>query len=343
MTKKSVFAMLALAMMLGVAVPSAGAFASEGTLEVQNAGDGETTDEKTEGTALEASYVLSFAELYNRVQTSESFKEYRDNKPLVDAYVVLVNASSNAKMVLEDVPGYSAGGVHIKVGDDKDKTFKSEWNTKLSDTTKTAISNVKFYNAIATLKKDPLYSSDAKFKKFIDDEEISINAAKAVVVQKLSAAYPTEAATIQAMSLDDLMKKFDEYVKGEENFAPWLVLSAADDELADEGFVTTTADGTKILNTTEMMKKYNEDKIAEGYIAYATAAAQIDPEATKGLAPYKLPDTSVGTPEAPDSGLISMLEEGSVDVGVMVTVILAAVATIAGAGFIAKLYIKHKF
>lgn len=348
MSRKSVFAMLALVMMLGVAMPSVGAFASDGTLEALDAG-GKTDDTNTEtttdadSTALEASYVLSFAELFSRVQTGAGFKEYRDNAPLVDAYITFLNASATAKTVLEDIDKYSAGGLHIAIKNDDDQTFQSDWNTKLSADTKTKINNVQFYNAIATLKQDPLYTTDAEFKKFIDGEEAAINAAKAVIVEKLSAVYPTEATTIQGMSMNELLKKFDAYMKTEEKFASWLALALYDDVLVNEGLVVTASDGTKMLNTVEITKKYEEDKIVTAYAKYAAVAVQVDPEAAKGLAAYKLPQTGVETPEAPDTGLVAMIEEGSIDMGLVVMVVLSAVVAIAGVGFVAKLYVKHKF
>jgi len=84
---------------------------------------------------------------------------------------------------------------------------------------------------------------------------------------------------------------------------------------------------------------------AEQMVAYskmAAAAEAIDPTVMKGLMAYKLPDTSAGV-DAPDTGIIGLIESGALDLGMITLIVSVVVASLAGAGLIAKLYLKHKF
>lgn len=81
------------------------------------------------------------------------------------------------------------------------------------------------------------------------------------------------------------------------------------------------------------------------YSKLAAAAKAVDSTVMKGLMAYELPTTSAPEekPTTPDSGIVGLIESGALDLGTVMLIVSVAVAGLAGAALIAKLYLKHKF
>lgn len=105
----------------------------------------------------------------------------------------------------------------------------------------------------------------------------------------------------------------------------------------------------------DLTKKYSANELVNYYGVLAVAAQAIDPFSVNNLAPFEMPDTSVGTPEekpstdnndkvnTPNTGIVGLFEAGALDLGTITLIASVAVASVAGLGLIAKLYLKRKF
>lgn len=168
-------------------------------------------------------------------------------------------------------------------------------------------------------------------------ESLPANAAESQVtaaVSALRAALPSTTEDLATLTKEQLL----EAAKATKDFAK---NQAMYDALS---FVRTLTTGGATLTAEAIEGVYATE--AEQMVAYskmAAAAEAIDPTVMKGLMAYKLPDTSTGDMNTPDTGIIGLIESGALDLGMVTLIIAAAVATIAGASLVAKLYLKHKF
>lgn len=342
--KTRVLAALALAFTLGVAVPVAGASAVAGDdAEVST----QSSDDEATNETAQASYVSSLADLYQRINDRTAFKEYREFRPIAGAIVVYDALSEKVENIQQ-----AADQLGLKTTEN--------YYEKLSDATKTAVGSKSIFDSLTQLKADALYTSNADFKSVVDSFETELAAAKTKLTGWLKANSSTEAATIDAMtpaqlmeavakamgvdqigsSSTDLEEFFDNIADllKSNKYADFLVLYQIE-EFLDQ--YTKTEGGKTVLDTAAMNAAEGGDKgWTLVYQMYGAVANIIDPTVLDGLASLSLPNTSVGTP---DSGLVEMIENGSIDKGTVFIIIAGAVATIAGGSALAKLYLKRKF
>lgn len=125
------------------------------------------------------------------------------------------------------------------------------------------------------------------------------------------------------------------------------------------GFIRTlTSNGSSAL-TEAMVNTLNTNAQASKYTAMRTAAVALKPNIAHNLmGASTLPDTGAGDNDndndnsgngdktdvtTPDTGIVGMIESGALDLGTVTLIASVVVASIAGLGLIAKLYLKHKF
>ncbi len=167
-------------------------------------------------------------------------------------------------------------------------------------------------------------------------EALPANAAESQIntaVSALRAALPAATPNLSTLTKEQLL----ETAKATADFAKNKAMYDA------LGFVRTLTTGGQTLTAAAIDGVYATE--AEQMVAYskmAAAAEAIDPAVMKGLMAYKLPDTSAGV-DAPDTGIIGLIESGALDLGMITLIVSVVVAGLAGAGLIAKLYLKHKF
>ncbi len=120
--------------------------------------------------------------------------------------------------------------------------------------------------------------------------------------------------------------------------------------------------GTTTITAKLLNDKYNSDELAKYYGSMFEAAKVIDATAVNNLMPAELPNTGSDDkngsgegingddkngedekPEAPNTGIVGLFESGALDLGTITLIVSVAVASVAGLGLIAKLYLKHKF
>ncbi len=115
--------------------------------------------------------------------------------------------------------------------------------------------------------------------------------------------------------------------------------------------------GTTVITADLLNAKYpaaeGKNELADYYGAMAVAAAAIDASSVNNLLPFTMPDTSVGgdpKPEekpsdvnTPNTGIVGLIESGALDLGMVTLIASVAVASVAGLGLIAKLYLGKKF
>ncbi len=122
-----------------------------------------------------------------------------------------------------------------------------------------------------------------------------------------------------------------------------------------EGSTVTDASLQSLLKTA-----YGSDsaKLMKDYSTMGNAAKAIDSTVLKNLLATNIPDTSAPggddkpttNPDgqkpginAPGTGIVGLFESGALDLGTITLIVSVAVASLAGLGLIAKLYLKHKF
>lgn len=356
--KVQVLAALALAFSLGLAMPSA-VFASE-----ENAGepapqsntaedskaegddkpaaqsdgvegankDGDGTGDKEEVLDLPESVV----ELYSRIQKRETFKNYRAAEKLVG------NTINVKKDSLRDATDYLKH-VDISIASGGGETTWA-WDV-VSQTTKNAVKDKKVYEVLDVLKADAAYTSNAGYKSVVDNITALVQSETAEEVKQVKALFP-DLTNVDTMTLDKLVETAESlpnYEKFEDLYTASVFLF---------GFVEgDTTDEATTIDLAELKEAYKgeagEIKLLLNYNELAKAAVAIDDTVMSGLADWKLPTTSTGTdeekPKVPETGIIGLIESGAVDLGTVTLIVSAIVAGLAGAGLIAKLYLKHKF
>lgn len=328
--KLQVLAVLALAFSLGLVAPNAAVFASEegaGTPVAQNAAEGGNQDgdgagDKEEALKLDASIV----ELYNRIQTKDSFKGYRD------AVTLIANTEKAESQLLISAEQW-AKNIEIYP--------LSVWFTISSSATKTALQDKAVYESVEIFKNDNAYNTNAQYKATIDALEQEINTVVATERAQIEALNP-DVKDVDEMNLKMLvntakrLKNYDKY-------------KALYDSLQFTEDAVLNNDDTK-LSLDKLHALYNEDQLVLSYNKMAVAANAIDDTVMTGLdASWKLPTTSAGEDDkktdvtTPNTGIVGMIETGALDLATLTLIASVVVASIAGLGLIAKLYLKHKF
>ncbi len=144
--------------------------------------------------------------------------------------------------------------------------------------------------------------------------------------------------------------------KGIENYDKYAALYNSMNfirEALPEGVTDISAITAEQLNTKYPMVD-GKDPLVNYYTAFGTAANNIDASVMNNL--IKLPNTSVpggdDKPEekpddnkvnTPNTGIVGLIESGALDLGMVTLIASVAVASVAGLGLIAKLYLKKKF
>lgn len=310
--KVQILAALALAFSLGMMVPSA-TYAAEGSGDVETQADGgSTSDKKTLGLAA------SIAALYNKVQNDESFAGYQKAIALINAVDAYAPYTESAETVLKKVDG---------------TTDKTLW-ASLSEATQKKLAGKTGVESIAILKDSDDYTT---LGTQIDALGTAITNAQTTLAGQVKALRPT------VTGVDDMTgAALINAAKGLDKYDEYAALYKATD------FVRAIATaGTDLTEADVKAKLPNETMQMTGYNAMAVAAVAINPKATEGLYSYTLPETSVGGDknevEAPNTGIVGLIESGALDMGTITLIVSVAVASVAGLGLIAKLYLKHKF
>ncbi len=173
--------------------------------------------------------------------------------------------------------------------------------------------------------------------------EANLTSARNTLISQMQALAPT--VPVSADMSDAQLIEAAKQLPPAGSYAKYAALYHAVDAL-------TTKLGVNSLNdvTEDAVTKLSVAEQNQFYNSIAAAAVAVNSGALEGLIPGTLPDTSVpdsenpGTkPGAPDTGIVGLFESGAIDAATMVMIIAAAVAALAGAGIVAKLYLKHKF
>lgn len=330
--KLQVLAVLALAFSLGLVAPNAAVFASEegaGTPVAQNAAEGGNQDgdgagDKEEALKLDASIV----ELYDLIQTRESFANYRNSVALIQNTQTIEKSDllEDAKTWAEakECPGSSG--------------LAGKLYTWLDNSTKTSLTGKKVYQVISALKADGEYTTNSGYKNIVDSLETSYNTLRETEVAQIAVAMPsvTGVADMDFAEMVTMVKSSPTYAK---NFALYNSLAPLSKAISNN---KVSLDGLKQL--------YSAEQLVTIYNAMAVAANAIDDTVMTGLdASWKLPTTSAGEDDkktdvtTPNTGIVGMIETGALDLATLTLIASVVVASIAGLGLIAKLYLKHKF
>lgn len=305
-------------------------------------------------TTAESSPLLSAAELYTRIHTRDTFKQYRSEADFLDDIATLQELSASVNNI-DAVAGHK-----ITSGD-------ASWYESLTNETKAALkSKYTIYNSFDTLKKDPLYTDNAAFKEAIDNLQTKFNIARTATIAFLNTAEfdnkaenddKSSSGNLEDLDVGIFFHDLDDEEGSEEIVepaSPYDTMSVAD--LIKTGETTknytvyrTLADieaGFTIkdnqVDVEALIAKYpKEDDFMPIYVKYGNTAKTIDVTVLDGLMATESLDISV--PNAPEAGLFNPFENGSVDIGTITILIATTIAAVLGVSFIAKLYLKHKF
>lgn len=387
--KTQILAALALAFCLGMVVPSA-VFAAEGT-EAGIAAQAEGTQTVAKSTDLYKAIVAAKADpdfskyqtLYNaQTAMAKDLAAATEEQVTAAANAVLAINSSAAvtDMTATQLNAYITGmkdyslwaGMFNAINTVIEKTGSSSYTAdliaqKMSQTdiqtcynavnafnnrvTGTLPENiVKLYNRINTEQSMANYRAAAPViagLEMLNDEntpEADANNALTTVRNTLKTLLPTvgNIDTMDAAALASTAEQIPDYNDFRNLY----------DSMA---FIRDITEGGTNLTAALISGKYSTTAQTKYYGDMAAAAAVIDPEITKGLWAYTLPETSKpGGDEddktddkndvnAPNTGIIGLFESGALDMGTLTLIVSVAVAGLAGIGLIAKLYLKHKF
>ena len=369
MNKTQILAALALAFSLGMAMPGA-VFASE-----EGAGEpvAQAQDVTQKVTAIDLNDAIKAAKadaeyakysaLYQAVATSDQLNAVRSAIGAIvttGANVGDMNAQELVDYVNNNIPGYKTyvgmleaiAKVQAYVGEGQTITEAAISSKVPEEELQGLYATIDAFNnrvigdvADNIVKLNTRITSNASFQAYRASttlvaaveavEALPANAAESQIntaVSALRAALPAATPNL-SLTKEQLL----ETAKATADFAKNKAMYDA------LGFVRTLTTGGQTLTAAAIDGVYTTE--SEQMVAYskmAAAAEAIDPTVMKGLMAYKLPDTSAGV-DAPDTGIIGLIESGALDLGMITLIVSVAVAGLAGAGLIAKLYLKHKF
>ena len=376
MNKTQILAALALAFSLGMAMPGAVFASEEGAGEpVAQAQDvtqkvtAKDLNDAIKAAKADAEYA-KYSALYQAVAnlpedlsqaTSDQLNAVRSAIGAIGANVGDMNAQELVDYVNNNIPGYKTyvgmleaiAKVQAYVGEGQTITEAAISSKVPEEELQGLYATIDAFNnrvigdvADNIVKLNTRITSNASFQAYRASttlvaaveavEALPANAAESQIntaVSALRAALPAATPNLSTLTKEQLL----ETAKATADFAKNKAMYDA------LGFVRTLTTGGQTLTAAAIDGVYTTE--AEQMVAYskmAAAAEAIDPTVMKGLMAYKLPDTSAGV-DAPDTGIIGLIESGALDLGMITLIVSVAVAGLAGAGLIAKLYLKHKF
>lgn len=330
-----VLAALALAFILGAIMVPGAAFAEEvetsdegimtlsegsdvsGGANAEGDGAGEATT-----TPVSEDVAENTVELYNRIYQQGTFADYRAAVPLVTAVI-------NARSLTVDAQAWAEG---LNISSEMGKS-EAAWDG-LSAATKAAVAQKPLYEALTTLEKDALATENAIFGSVVNQLNILASAAKVNLGEQINKLMP-EVTDTGDMDLGELLETAEglkDYQKFEDLYT--AVVSVAGVNGVNGGANLTAAGLKAEASEGELMIRYN---------ALALAAVAIDGDVMQGLMSYALPKTGAPEVETPNTGVNDGIVEGSLDLAMVTLIASAVVATLAGTGVLARLYLHRKF
>ncbi len=314
--KTQILSALALAFMLGLAVPGA-VFAEGGDTEAGISAQAESGDKTDDKKVMDLPE--SVATLYGRIKDGGSFKDYLSMKALIENTVKIQKSAllSNATDWANNTECTSASGTAGKV---------STW---ISTETKDALKDKKVYEVLTVLKSDAIYDTNTAYKKIVDGLNTNYTTWNPIEIAQLKLAAP-EVTGIDGMSLQKLVEVAVGLPKYEKSAT--LITSM---EFLENAIQT---DGTVSVKALEALYK-DEDDLMLHYANMLNAAVAIDKDVADGL--FQLPKTSA--PTAPGTGILDWIENGAMDLSTLILVVSVAVASVAGLAILVRLYTKKKF
>ncbi len=172
--------------------------------------------------------------------------------------------------------------------------------------------------------------------------EANLTSARNTLISQMKSLAPT--IPVDASMSDEQLVAAAKQLPPAGSYAKYAALYHAVDNLVKKLGLNSASEVNEALiealPTSEQNQYYN---------ALASAALAVNGDALEGLIPGTLPDTSApeekpeNKPSAPNSGIIGLFESGAIDTATMILIVSGIVAALAGAGVIAKLYLKHKF
>lgn len=321
--KVEILAALALAFALGLAVPgrSFALTAEDDTVaqseEANSEGDGEGDNQ------VVSSVSQSIADLYNRIMNDEDseykFDGYRKAADkLIPAMQLLAGYTGEAKPLLE----------------------QAEIWDELDEETQEAIEDgeMNLYDALDYIKDEAgedYTTFQTEIDKLLGEADGAMTTIKAEVKSLTSSDLDLDSVEDPA----ELIEKVEASEGGFPNYAAYVMLYNA------MKLVSGAVPVSGVLTAENVEAKLTDAEQTLAYNKIATAALAIDGSVLTGLSDaWKYPVTSAPEePSTPNSGIVGLIESGAMDLGMVTLIASVAVASIAGAALIAKLYLKHKF
>jgi len=307
------------------------------TTEDETAGEG--TDETTEGDvagqaegtgtgdganegeeAISQDVAVNLSELDQRVQTRESFADYRKAAPMV-------RNANFLDLMLKKVENVAQISPEL------------DWESFPEEEQEALIGKTMF-EAVNYIKGLPIYGTDAKVKKLVDDILAGVTTAQTSLKAQIKELMPATPG-VDDMDMEQLVATAKTYT----GYAKYLKLAEAMTALDTERGKLTAGTAMTEANVKAAYKN-DEGQMMIGYNAIALAALEIDDTVMEGLMSYELPQTGAGTedkPTTPDTGVVGTAEANALDLTLVLTVVAGSLALLGGAGLIAKLYLCRKF
>lgn len=356
--KTQILAAFALAFMLGAVVPGS-VFALEGDEDatVQEEDGIVAQSEETKETEAEVlPLVDSVVELTERISERETFANYMKSQSYVYETEVLAEF---------------AGPLSSYVQNRQTSASDGEFWSHLNNAEKTKIENMSVWDAMNQLKTDEAsaWATEVEaMKGWVDLVLSSIQGTMKSLRVQMSIVIDGESAeTANATG----HQKYDEFntpvtllaeAQKLPNYNKFKALYDASKFVISEidlhKLSCATDGGTSSTMTTlqyckekrvELIKAFDGDyddesdivRLVLNYSAYVTAARAIDDTVASGL--FQIVEAGSGTPNIPNSGILGLFDMEALDLGAITLIVSVVVASLAGAGLIAKLYLKHKF
>lgn len=307
--KGQVLAALALAFVLGVIAMPGVAFAEENVVN-------DDVAEEVPAEATSANNVVADEES----NIGETEGDEGGISPLAEGSEVSGGANAEG-----DGAGDSEGETKEEVSEDVAENLVELYNRIQSR------ESFATYRKVQTIMSDLLIISDAT-----QSSEAQI-AALAEARTELAALLP-EAEGIDEMGAEDLAKTL-KMVPDYEEYADLAMESI----LLNTKLFQKSGASAIAINKATLDQYLTEAELMTIYGDTAQAALAIDDTVMDGLMAYELPKTSAPEVETPNTGANDGLVEGSLDLVMVTLVASATLATLAGAGVLARLYLHRKF
>ena len=256
----------------------------------------------------------NLVELNKRIQTRESFADYRKAVAMVKN-ATIVDAMTQK---LEDLGTVASD-------------FK--WDD-LTDEEKEAFQDKSLLEIVEMVKEDESYADNEMMQMLVTSVEEMMTELLANLRAEIKELLP-ETEGVDDMTTAQLVGTAKTYP----NFAKYQKLAVAMTTLDDMS--SKLATGVELTDVmVAVAYQNNEGEMMKSYNAIALAALEIDDTVMKGLMSYELPETSVSTP---DTGAIDATDASALDLALVTLIVAGSLATLGGAALVAKLYLCHKF